>query len=262
MTFSPPSPPIFSAMPANPQPEFFQDARLVRRLARLGGRAVVRYGLIADGDSIALGVSGGKDSLVLTKFLADLRARAPVKYRLGAVHLGPGGNGALRPWLGALKLDFIHCEAAPDVPELARYRPGGPSPCFNCSRLRRNRLFEICREYGVKRLALGHHLDDAAETFLMNALYSGRIDGLSPRQDLFEGRLSIIRPLLLVPEALIKALVEWWKLPVMKSGCPADGHTARQETKDLIAALAAKRPEVPGNLSAVVEAAADRALGL
>ncbi|UQZ88133.1 hypothetical protein C4J81_02460 [Deltaproteobacteria bacterium Smac51] len=240
--------------------EWPPDRRLVRRLARLGGRAVVRYRLIADGDVIVTAVSGGKDSLVMTKFLADLRLRAPVKYRIGAVHLGPGGEGALRPWLEALNLDFIHWEAAPVVPELADYRPGGPSPCFNCARLRRNRLFELCRQYGANRLALGHHLDDAAETFLMNALHSGRIDGLSPRQELFAGKLSIIRPLLLTPEGLIKALVDWWGLPVMKSGCPADGHTVRQEIKELVAAMAVRHPKIPGNLSAVVEAAAEMTL--
>lgn len=233
-----------------------QSARLPRHLARLGGQALMRYGMIQDGDLIVLGVSGGKDSLVMTRFLAELRARAPIRYRLGAVHLGPGGQGPLLPWLESLGLDFIHCEAAPQVPELAAYTPGGPSPCYSCSRLRRKRLFDLCRQYGANSLALGHHLDDAAETFLMNVFYSGRLEGLRPRQELFEGRLALIRPLFLAPEALIKALVTWWRLPVTPSGCPADGHTARQEMKELIAALTGKNPKVFGNLTAVVEAAA------
>ncbi len=202
-----------------------------------------------------MGISGGKDSLVLARFLAELRNRAPVKYRLGAAHLGPGENTALRPFLESLRLDFIHFEAAPLAPELAAYEPGGKSPCFNCSRLRRNRLFELCREYGANKLALGHHADDAAETFLLNVFHTGRIETLSPRQELFEGRLALIRPLFLTPESLIKALIDCWQLPVMKSGCPADGRTQRQEMKELIAALAEKRPEIRGHLGAAVERA-------
>ncbi len=234
------------------------DGRDLRRLRRLAGRICQKYGLIGDGDTILAAVSGGKDSLVMTKFLADLRRRAPVKYRLGAVHLGPGRDGALGPWLAGLGLDFIHWEPAPAVPELEGYRPGQPGPCFNCARLRRNRLFEVARQYGAGRLALGHHLDDAQETLLMNMFFSGRLEGLTPAQKLFSGRLTIIRPLFLVPETLIRRLAAGWALPVLKSACPADGHTIRQVAKDLVAGLAGSYPQIRGHLAAAVEAEADR----
>lgn len=237
------------------------DGRDLRRLRHLAGRVCQKYGLIADGDTVLAAVSGGKDSLVMTKFLADLRRRAPVKYRLGAVHLGPGREGALGPWLAGLRLDFIHWEPAPAVPELESYRPGQPSPCFNCARLRRNRLFELARQYGAGRLALGHHLDDAQETLLMNMFFSGRLEGITPAQRLFDGRLTIIRPLFLVPEVLIRRLVAGWELPVLKSACPADGHTIRQVTKDWVADLAESYPQILGHLAAVVEAEADRREG-
>ena len=226
------------------------------RLRRLAGRGIHQYNLIKDGDSILAAVSGGKDSLVMVKFLAELRKRAPVKFGLGVVHLGIGENEPMGPWLQGLGLDFIHYEPAPEVPELAEYQRGGPSPCFSCSRLRRNRLFELSRHHGCGSLALGHHLDDAAETLLMNTFFSGYLGGLAPQVELFEGRLTLIRPLFLVPESLVVTLAQGWGLPIIPSDCPADGHTTRQEMKDLIAALSRRHPDVPGNLRAVVESLA------
>lgn len=237
------------------QPEAFETrlksgGHQARKLRHLAGKAIHGFDLIHEGDRIAIGVSGGKDSLLLSAFLADLKHRAPVKFQLGAIHLGPDEKGQLARWLDGLDLDFIHFEAPPEVPEIALWRPGGPSPCFICSRARRNRLFSLCRDLGVNRLALGHHLDDGIETLLMNIMHSGRVEGLKCRQDLFDGRLSIIRPLFLVPEALIIKLSEAWALPVAPKSCPADGHTIRQEIKEMIADLTARRPKVYGNLTA------------
>lgn len=226
-----------------------------KNLRHLVGAAIHRYSLIEDGDIILAGVSGGKDSLLMLRFLADLKKRAPVSFKLGAVHLG-NGAGNLKPWFKTMALDFYEFLPAPYIAELDNYVAGGPSPCFSCSRVRRNALFEMAGKCGATSLALGHHLDDARETFLLNVFFSGNIDGLLPRQDLFEGRLKLIRPLFLVPENLIRKMAEAWQLPVMSSGCPADGHTTRQEMKNLIAALARKNPKVTGNLTAVVEAAA------
>lgn len=234
-----------------------KDGRLLKKIRHLAGQAFHEYNLIEDGQTVLIGLSGGKDSLALTRFLAELKRRAPIKFTLGAAHLGPGRESGLAPWLEDLELDFIHWEPAPEVPELATYRPGGPSPCFACARARRNRLFELSRLYGAGRLALGHHLDDAIETFLMNAFFSGRLEGLAPRQDLFEGRLAIIRPFFLVPEELIVRLSAEWRLPIMPSSCPADGHTVRQEMKELVAEMTRRNPKVFGNLTAVARAAAE-----
>ena len=232
------------------------DGRPARKLRHLAGKAIHGFDLISEGDRIAVGVSGGKDSLLLSVFLADLKRRAPVSFELGAIHLGPDGEGKLAQWLGGLGLDFIHIEDPPEVPEIALWRPGGPSPCFNCSRARRSRLFSICRDLGANRLALGHHLDDAIETLLMNIMHSGRVEGLRCRQDLFEGRLSIIRPLFLVPEALVIKLVENWSLPAAPKSCPADGHTVRQEIKEMVSELTIRHPKVYGNLMAAVSSLA------
>ena len=232
------------------------EGRLLKKIRHLAGQAFHDYNLIEDGQTVLIGVSGGKDSLVLTRFMAELKKRVPIKFTLGAAHLGRGRAAELAPWLDGLGLDFVHWEPAPEVPELAAYRPGGPSPCFACARARRNRLFELARRYGAGRLALGHHLDDAIETFLMNAFFSGRLEGLAPRQDLFEGRLAIIRPFFLVPEEFIIRLAAEWRLPIMPSLCPADGHTVRQEMKDLVAELTRRNPKVFGNLTAVARAAA------
>ena len=232
------------------------DGRPGRKLRHLGGQAIHRFDLIADGDRIAIGVSGGKDSLLLSAYLAEVKKIAPVSFELGAIHLGSDDQGILTDWLGGLGLDFVHIEAAPQVPEIGLWRPGGPSPCFACSRARRNRLFSICRDLDANRLALGHHLDDAIETLLMNMLHSGRLEGLRARQDLFEGRLSIIRPLFLVPESLVVRLAEDWALPVAPKNCPADGHTVRQEIKEMVAEQALRHPKIYGNLTAVVSSPA------
>ncbi|MDL2227192.1 hypothetical protein LJB86_06015, partial [Deltaproteobacteria bacterium OttesenSCG-928-M10] len=103
-----------------------------------------------------------------------------------------------------------------------------------------------------------HHLDDAIETLLMNMFYSGRLEGLEARQDLFEGRLKLIRPLFLAPEKLIIELRAAWGLPLLASGCPADGHTMRQKVKGLVAGLIADNPKVAGNLTAAVTQGASR----
>lgn len=238
-----------------------------KRLRHLGGRAIHQYGLIEDGDRIAVGVSGGKDSLVLIRFLAELRTRAPVKFDLGVIHLEPASGasdtlpvalGKMRAWLETLPLDFLHLEAAPEVPGLDSWRLGEPSPCWNCARLRRKRLFELCRLHRANRLALGHHLDDAIETLLMNIFHSGRLEGLAARQELFEGRLTIIRPLMLTPEELVLNLASDWDLPVLPKTCPADGRTTRQEVKELVASQVRGHPKIRGNLAAVTEAAAGR----
>ena len=229
------------------------DGRLWKRLKHLAGQAIHNYDLIRDGDVIAAAISGGKDSLLMLHFLAELKRRAPVNFELGVFHLG-SGETLLRPWLRSLNLNFIHLEAAPPIKELAEYQPGGPSPCFACARVRRNRLFELSRSFGATSLALGHHLDDAAETLLMNIFYSGRLEGLEARQNLFEGRLKLIRPLFLVPEKIIAELCAVLGLPVFSSGCPADGLTMRQKIKELVAGLVADNPKVAGNLAAVVMA--------
>lgn len=246
-----------------------RDRRPLKRLRHLAGRAIDEYGLIKDGDRLAVGVSGGKDSLVLINFLAELKSRAPVHFELGVIHLEPDplttglsraaldeSLGRLRSWLRELPLDFLHLEAAPAVAGLAQWVPGGPSPCWNCARLRRKRLFDLCREYQSNCLVLGHHQDDAMETLLMNMLHSGKIEGLAARQNLFEGRLTIIRPLILTPENLVRALAVEQSLPVLPKTCPADGHTVRQEVKNLIASLTTTRPKVRGNLASVSAKAA------
>lgn len=221
-----------------------------KKIRHAVGRAIGDYGLIEAGDIIAVGLSGGKDSGLLIHFLADLRRRAPLRFSLGVFHLG-GGEESLRPWLETLKLDFIHFEPAPRPAELVAYVPGGPSPCFVCARARRNRLFELSRSFGVTSLALGHHLDDAIETLLLNIFYSGRLEALAARQALFEGRLKLIRPLILAPEDLVSQVVSALDLPLWSAECPADGHTRRQQMKDIVSALRQGHPKVGGNLVAV-----------
>ncbi|RMG11354.1 MAG: tRNA 2-thiocytidine(32) synthetase TtcA, partial [Deltaproteobacteria bacterium] len=172
--------------------------------------AIRRFRLIAPGDRIAVGVSGGKDSLLLLAVLAELSRRGDFDFHFEAVHLDQGQPGFDRAAFSAALAPF-------DVPLRVLTRDTwsvvsqrlGPEeiPCSLCSRLRRGILHRYCTEVGFTKLALGHHFDDALETFFLNLFYGGRLAPLKPCTPTGDGRLVTIRPLILVEEAKIRAWV-------------------------------------------------------
>lgn len=202
--------------------------------------AVERYAMLAPHDTVAVGVSGGKDSLALLVLLADYRRFSPVPFTLKAI--------TLDPCFGGVEGDYTAVEALCDrleVPYILRRtrlaeavaeRAGDKPPCSLCAKMRRGVLHRAAREEGCRVVALGHHKDDVGETVLMNLLSGGRFACFSPRTTLDRSGLTLIRPLVFADEREIAAFAAHEALPVVKSRCPVDGATHRQRVKEQLAA--------------------------
>lgn len=212
--------------------------RAMQRLCGLMRKAVQDYAMLAPGDRVLVGVSGGKDSVALTVGLALLRAYIGFPYEIQAVTLDPQFGGVAADYSALAELF-----AGYGVPYEVRRTDIGPvvfdyrkekNPCALCAKLRRGALHTAAQELGCNKVALGHHLDDAVETFYMNLWREGRIGCFSPVTYLSRRELTLIRPMLLATEQEVIAAVRGEGLPVVKSRCPADGTTVREETKAFV----------------------------
>ncbi|MDJ0723187.1 MAG: ATP-binding protein [Desulfobacterales bacterium] len=221
-----------------------------RALNRQVGRALVKYRMIAAGDRILVGLSGGKDSITLLYTLLERRARTPVAYDILPVHIDPGFEGgcaeALRERCRQLGTD-LRVEYTDYGPQ-GHHATNRENPCFLCSRLRRNRLFEIARETGCRKVALGHTRDDIIETFFMNICFAGETSTMLPAQPLFNGRLTVIRPLAFVDEDLIHRFVNRMGFTPFDNPCPSATRSSRSEIKALLRQLYRRNPKVKGNI--------------
>ena len=218
----------------------------MQKMMGLMRRCIDDYHMIEAGDRIAVGVSGGKDSLTLLTVLAALRAYYPKPFELEALSIDMGLGG----------MDFAPVEALCrelDVPFTIRHTEIGKiifdyrkekNPCSMCAKMRRGALGEAVNELGIHKIALGHHFDDAVETFLMSLLYEGRIGCFEPVTYLSRSGVTQIRPLLYVGEKAIEHFAQEQSLPVVHNACPADKHTKRQEVKELIASMQAQYPDL------------------
>lgn len=221
-----------------------------KEIRSLVGKAIHRYGLIQDGDRILVGVSGGKDSLTLLHLLKERLKRVPIKYELRAVHidLGFGSERAetLRNYFEREGLSY-HIEFT-DIGRRANSSENRENPCFLCAWERRKKLFQLTHQFQCNKVALGHHKDDILETLLINIFYSGEISTMLPLQSLFNGKITIIRPLSLVEERKIERFAHAMRLPFGSSGCPSTGRTKRKEVKEIIESLSKKNRKVKGNI--------------
>ena len=208
---------------------------------------VDRYSMIEDGDRIAVGVSGGKDSLELLCVLSELRKFYPEKYDLCALMLdmgfdasetvgaAPSDTSEIAELCSRLGVEF-HVKRTEIARVIFDVRKES-NPCSLCARMRRGSLHDLAKEYGVNKLALGHHFDDAAETVMLNLFFEARIGCFSPVTYLSRKDLTMIRPLLLTEERDIKTFVKKASLPVMKSPCPMDKTSERAKMKDMLHAF-------------------------
>lgn len=207
------------------------------------GRALGEYDLIEDGDRILVAVSGGKDSLTLLKLLKEIQKWAPVKYEIFAVHVKTDlrrRGGARENVLAALFRDMDVEHVFKKVKVLDEK---GKTSCFWCSWNRRKVIFATADELGCNKVALGHHKDDIAETMLMNLLYNGEISAMNPRQELFGGKITLIRPLSYVDESLIKAFAKESGFPEQPRKCPFGRNSKRKYVKDLIKEAERRTPK-------------------
>ena len=209
-------------------------------------KAIQDYEMIRPGDNICVGVSGGKDSLALVIGLARLRNYIGIPFGLEAVTLDPQFEG--RPTDYHLLEELF---ASYDVPyHVVRSNIGHvvfdvrkePNPCALCAKMRRGLLHTTAKELGCNRVALGHHLDDAVETFYMNLWGEGRLGCFSPVSYLSRRELYLIRPMILATEAQVITAARGLELPVVKNPCPVDGVTHRQDMKQFVSEMCEKDP--------------------
>ena len=223
---------------------------LKKRINRAAGKAIHDWDMILENDRILVGISGGTDSQVLLKILFSLKKRAPVKFDILPVHIDAGFDDSFAKELehyientyGALKIEYK------DYGVLAHSDANRENPCFLCSRLRRKRLFEIAKEQGCKKIALGHNKDDIIETLFINICYAGRIATMKPRQSFFKGDLEIIRPLSYVEKKDIILLGKLFDLPEFKNNCPSANKTKRSEIREMLETLYKHNKHIKGNI--------------
>ncbi len=207
---------------------------------RNSGMAIQRAGMLVPGARVGVAVSGGVDSLVLLKVLKLRQAILPFPFEILAIHLNPGFESknhlGLLPWLAGEGI-AAHLELTDHGLEAHSEKNKRNSACFRCAWLRRKRLFDLCRSYKLSHLALGHNLEDLASTFFLNLCRNGRVEGMKPCESFFQGRLTMIRPLLFVEKKFIRSAARQWNLPVWANACPSSGKTARSEMEAQIKAL-------------------------
>lgn len=203
--------------------------------------AIDRYNMISDGDRIAVGLSGGKDSLSLIYLLSELRNYYPHKFDVLAITVDPSFLGSETDFNNVTQfcenLKIKHIVKRTELYDIIFKRRKENNPCSLCSRMRQGIIHNMALEKGCNKVALGHNLDDAVETFLMNLLNGGQVSCFSPKSFLSKKKLWLIRPLVFCNENDINNFAIKNNFPVLKSKCPVDGNTQRQKTKDLIAKL-------------------------
>ena len=218
----------------------------LQRILSFVRRAVDDYGMIAEGDKIAVGISGGKDSLTLLASLAALRRFYPAKFDLVALTVDMGFEGVdlspIATFCQALDVPFIveKTNIAKVIFEIRKES----NPCSLCAKMRRGALHARAKAEGCNKIALGHHFDDAVETFMLNLFHEGRLGCFSPVTYLSRRDLTLIRPLLYAQEKDVRYYVKHAdpSLPVMKSPCPEDGETERETMKTMLRDLERKYP--------------------
>ena len=202
-------------------------------------RACEDFRLIEDGDRIGIGVSGGKDSLMLLYALSLYRKFARQKFEIVALTLTMGIEPFDVSPIAALceKLDVEYIVRKTEIGKVIFEERKEKNPCSLCAKMRRGALNELAKEVGCNKVALGHHRDDALETLLLCLLHEGRIHTFHPSSYLSRMDLTVIRPMVYVPEKHIIHLARTMEFPVVKSPCPANGNTQREEMKNLLDSL-------------------------
>ena len=217
----------------------------MQRLIGLVRRCIEDYRMIEEGDRIAVGVSGGKDSLALLAFLAELRKYHNKSFEIEAITIDMGlgmDYSAIENWCKSLDVPYTRVETliGPIIFEHRKEK----NPCSMCSKMRRGALNQALLDRGLNKLALGHHYDDAVETFMMSLLYEGRISCFQPVTNLDRMGVIQIRPMLYIHEKSIDNFVARAGLPVLENRCPVDKSTKREEIKQLVFELSKTYPDL------------------
>lgn len=216
----------------------------LQQLLSFTRKAVDEYQMIQEGDHIAVGISGGKDSLTLLYALHGLKRFYPQKFELSAITVDLGYE--------EFNLEPIHklCEelgvpykvVKTDIAHILFDERKESNPCSLCAKMRKGALNDAVKEMGCNKVAYAHHKDDIIETMLLSLIFEGRFHSFSPKTYLDRMDLTVIRPIMFVDEADVIGFQNKYNLPVAKSKCPVDGHTKRQYAKDLVRQLNLEHP--------------------
>lgn len=218
----------------------------MKQILSYARRCIEDYQMITPGDRIAVGVSGGKDSLTLLAAMAKLRAFYPVPFELEAITVDMGTPGMNFDPVAELckTLDVPYTLVPTEINHIIFDLRREKNPCALCAKMRRGALHDAMLARGLNKVALGHHYDDAVETFFLSLFYEGRLSCFQPVTDLDRTGIIQIRPLLYCGEGLIRNAAARNGFPVVHNPCPANGNTRRQEVKELVAELSGQYPRL------------------
>ena len=215
----------------------------MQKLMGLVRRCVEDYQMIRPGERVAVGVSGGKDSLVLLQLLAGLRQYSDFELEAITIDMGLGMDySKVQEFCDSLQVPYtiVNTQIAPIIFEHRKEK----NPCSMCAKMRRGALNQAILERGIHKIALGHHYDDAVETFLMSLIYEGRISCFQPVTDLDRTGVIQIRPMLYIHEKTVDNFAARMGLPVVENRCPVDKTTKREEIKRLVFDLSNTYPDL------------------
>ena len=243
---------------SRPRARVRDASKVERAIVKKAGTAITDFDMIAEGDRVMVCISGGKDSYALLDVLRILQRRSPVRFELIAVNIDQGWpnyrTDLIRDHLLGLGVDFrmidkdfasiVEANLAPDA-----------TPCSLCSRLRRGVLYNLAVELGCTKIALGHHMDDLVETLVLNMFYSGRLASMPAKLVSDDGRNTVIRPLVYVPESLLVQLAEQHRYPIVSCACPSCGlpDQKRQVIKRLLARIDGEEPGIKHHMLAALK---------
>ena len=209
-------------------------------------RAVDDYGMINEGDRVAVGVSGGKDSMLLLSALRQLQSYYPKRFELGAITIELGFEGMdftpVKRFCEERGIEYTCVKT--DIKEVVFDVRQEDNPCSLCAEMRRGALNNTIRERGMNKLALGHHFDDAVETFMMSLLFEGRLSCFQPVTYLDRSGVTQIRPLIYAGEQRIANLAAALELPIVENPCPQDKTSQRYEIKQLLKSMCGEYPDM------------------
>ena len=216
----------------------------LQKLLSLTRQAIDTYGMIEENDKIAVGISGGKDSLTLLYALSHLRRFYSRKFDVVAVTVDLGFNNLdleeIREFCKMLDVEYHIIKT--QIAEIVFQVREESNPCSLCAKMRKGALNDAVKELGCNKVAYAHHKDDLLESMMMSFLFEGRIHTFAPVTYLDRSKLTVIRPLLFLYEGDVKGFVKEYQLPVVKSPCPVDGSTKREDMKNLIKGINYKYP--------------------
>lgn len=222
-------------------------------------KAVDDYHMIAEGDKIAVGISGGKDSLTLLYALSSLRRFYPHPFELVAVTVDLGFANLDLSEIKKLceKLEVPYTVVKTQIGQIVFEQRQENNPCALCAKMRKGALNEAMKQLGCNKIAYAHHMDDVVETMMLSLLYEGRFHAISPVTYLDDTGLTVIRPLIYMKEADVIGFVRKYEVPVVKSPCPADGHTKREYVKQLLKQLNTENPGVKQRMFTAIQNGCD-----